>query len=1777
MKKIFALLALVGLAAAPTTGWAKTHTYDGKLTVTAVGSGQVSASQTTTAGAYGTTVSASYQQKDETGISHWTPDSRRSFTFYAFAQPNANCVFVGWYADADCTGNVLSTDPNGFKYTFDVDVDKSRELQLYAKFAEHQHDWRFVNEGGVLTVTCVNQETCPVKSLSLHLSAAGKTWDGQPFVVTLDDAEVASLRQILSARVSNVCYYQGGGRLVGAPYLTGDYTAKVDVIVGVDTCYTVAKDFSITKPAGGYAKGYEIADGLCYNTVQEAQAAAKDGDTIYCHDIGGDDGQNTYDFTSDKNVTFDLCGRTVWHKSGDSVFDSDTGDMYLKQDGVGAVKIVNGTIRQPKNVYAHALKISGKGGKLVFGQGVFFQNYATTKDKFYPVTVSGLSLTIEDGDYLARFSCGDGGSLSVVGGCFGRISKLAASSGECEFNPTPYVDREHYVVRADGSETKKDATQDNGSWTMKYVVRHHEHDYRYSAEGGVITYACRATDNDVCGGDYGTLTLTATDAKVTGQPYEGAAYAISGIFPASAPTIEFWQDGEKLAGAPADSGSYVAKVTVEGATAEVAFSYYHVHKYEFTLTGNTLTATCQAAGSCDKDSAIISLNVESREWIKGTTLEATVSDSFADADTAKVIVHTVGDIVYKKDGVALGAAPKLTGSYTAEVTVTVDGTTYTLTKAFSITKPADGYTSGCEVGKAGVDASTWIAYDTLAEAFAAAAEKGDTVYYRESDFNQEIVDFSTDKDLTLDLCGKTVKYNRMEDLIDRGVGDMTIQNLGTGTLTLLNAKIEQPKNVWAHNILVKGGNNGGKLVFGSGVSIANKGDYDTTWPKVEVSGIELDVTGGGTYEIRKFSGSTVWVMGGTFWENYDPSDFLPNHDDYVVRDRYTVLPHEHVLTYAANGNVITVTCTAENADICTYKPNNGEKLTLTAATVNVADLGGDEYKGAGYVCTDKFPVKDAAITYWQGDQQLAGAPTDAGDYVAKVTVGDATAEAPFSIIHIHTFAYDAVDAMTIGVKCTEIGTCGFQTVKAATLTADDSKDFDGAPYAATFTLEEGFPTDYVTVSLEYWVKNGEKLEAAPSAVGSYTVKMIASEGDTTRYTLEKDFTIAKADLASVTFALKEGEFKFDHEEHTAVLATHALGGYVLEEDVDYVLGGDALTQVGSPAANTTYTIEITATGDNFTGSRTLSWTIKTPITGTAKFDKPSAEGAYGTVEGYALKVTDTTKMVYGNNAWEIRMTVGVPHETWVFTPTAFFYFDSPKLDKAFVATDADARAAAGITKMETEDVFLSGEGYQYLKSFTWVESITLAEVEAALANDETNIVRTLKAYAMPYHASAGYQNAGGIPVTEFAMEIPLTDLVLPVPAEKTLDAGDAAISDYKLQLGLSATVTANAQVTDFAEKLIPDSALGGEHYEVVENQVEDVYQYTLVAKEFKVNYYDVNDTTTPLHTDTATLLNYTDLHIWSGEREGYDFLGYERENGNPLEATDAALHDYIKDEAEAPGCDGEVKVFGTWKKPIITIHVKADEETIFRVCDGEGDDVASEDLELPADTKAVTLTLEADVDLTVPVYKVVTNGVEGVVTSVTTRVATYAIKDGDTLEFFAEEADETDPTVTDDDIKTALIESIDDDDHETHEAAAKKVDDVVGTDANQVSARDLAAYINKNRVQSFEIADCDYVAASVKLDTDGLITEDTEVEIVELVKAEGDALTFEVNIEGAQVEVEAIKDMVEASSDLTDWEKNKLEVKAEFDEETSRVKITPEEATDKAFMRVRIPKDPGVK
>ena len=76
-------------------------------------------------------------------------------------------------------------------------------------------------------------------------------------------------------------------------------------------------------------------------------------------------------------------------------------------------------------------------------------------------------------------------------------------------------------------------------------------------------------------------------------------------------------------------------------------------------------------------------------------------------------------------------------------------------------------------------------------------------------------------------------------------------------------------------------------------------------------------------------------------------------------------------------------------------------------------------------------------------------------------------------------------------------------------------------------------------------------------------------------------------------------------------------------------------------------------------------------------------------------------------------------------------------------------------------------------------------------------------------------------------------------------------------------------------------------------------------------------------------------------------------------------------------------------------------------------------------------------------------------------------------------------------------------------------------------------------------------------------------------KKEFRELTDEETEQVAGGGTELIADEVEASSDLTDLTKTILEVKAEVGETQDKLTIKPKDPTDKAFMKVVIPPDPG--
>ena len=236
-------------------------------------------------------------------------------------------------------------------------------------------------------------------------------------------------------------------------------------------------------------------------------------------------------------------------------------------------------------------------------------------------------------------------------------------------------------------------------------------------------------------------------------------------------------------------------------------------------------------------------------------------------------------------------------------------------------------------------------------------------------------------------------------------------------------------------------------------------------------------------------------------------------------------------------------------------------------------------------------------------------------------------------------------------------------------------------------------------------------------------------------------------------------------------------------------------------------------------------------------------------------------------------------------------------------------------------------------------------------------------------------------------------------------------------------------------------------------------------------------------------------------------------------------------------------------------------------------------VELEAGTKTVTLTLAAD-RMTIPIYKVITNDV----TNVTTRVATYAIAEGCTLTFAAEEAKVDDPAVTDEQTTAAIIAAIDvTPGSDTHDKAVAKVETITAGEEGEraVAPKDLATWITDKKVSSTSISQSDYVAASVHLNTSAPITDKAEVEFTEIGEVSSDAFAFafEVKLAGKETpeELNLVKEFIacciETTGDLGGGFSETVDPRR-VKIEDGKVVITPDPEKTAEFFKIVILRDP---
>ena len=427
---------------------------------------------------------------------------------------------------------------------FEIVTNFKNDVYTYTLQKGHIHAWgNFNAEGNVLTATCTNYEkdcTIADRTITLTLMAEDKEYDGKAPNAGFDKDEKALFEELLSEdpqhmlSIGEVGYtrpdYSAG------KWYAGKYTAFVTVqIEGVD--YKLEKEFSITKPQGGYTDGFEAAVGgydVRFNTFAEAASVATNNATV-CY-RGGNLNQKTIYFSSDKDITLDLGGKTLTYEKNEK--------MTIRNDGTGKVTFVNGTIKQPKGLaIANHIALTGSnGGSMAFGDDIDFLNTATSSDNYLTVTVDGISVEIVNGKYQAAFKTENAGSLLVKGGNFAK-------------NPE--------ALLADGYALGKQQIEG-----YKFHVFKHTHSFSYTADGNCIYMHCGGEGHENCYYDGLKITLVAEDVTYDGNPHPATLECDEGIPAGIINTkIFYYTNNVPMTGVPTEIGEYEARFSVNQATA----------------------------------------------------------------------------------------------------------------------------------------------------------------------------------------------------------------------------------------------------------------------------------------------------------------------------------------------------------------------------------------------------------------------------------------------------------------------------------------------------------------------------------------------------------------------------------------------------------------------------------------------------------------------------------------------------------------------------------------------------------------------------------------------------------------------------------------------------------------------------------------------------------------------------------------------------------------------------------------------------------------------------------------------------------------------------------------------------------------------------------------------------------------------------------------------------------------------------------------------------------
>ena len=325
---------------------------------------------------------------------------------------------------------------------------------------------------------------------------------------------------------------------------------------------------------------------------------------------------------------------------------------------------------------------------------------------------------------------------------------------------------------------------------------------------------------------------------------------------------------------------------------------------------------------------------------------------------------------------------------------------------------------------------------------------------------------------SLDVCGSSY-----------GIGAKGDIKISSGTVNSVGIGITGFGIYSSRNIYVAGGTvtaRGGAGIYSDNLTVTGgtlkaEGSADTSGVGINAGlGFNIGTTtisGGNVIAVggnRAFQGNVKNSIKGTGWTDIEgtagKTDIAVSTEDRELTYKKVQFPavHEHSFTYSASGATITATCanTDDNCDL--PEVENKHIATLTIAAPALTTYGGSE--SAEATITDEHSIQgDAEVRYYKATKSgdtytktgdpLTEVPSDAGDYVAEITLGTGDNSATASI------GYTIAKAKLTDVSVEQDGTLTYnkaaQTPAVTTAATAKSGQTVTFTYSMTETGEYG--------------------------------------------------------------------------------------------------------------------------------------------------------------------------------------------------------------------------------------------------------------------------------------------------------------------------------------------------------------------------------------------------------------------------------------------------------------------------------------------------------------------------------------------------------------------------------------------------------------------------------------------------------------------------------------------------------------------------------------------------